>query len=438
MENTTTSPKASSSFLFNLDALRKADLSHFQCERVVLDPFSPFLENSSFFKKTMTPAQANEPLLPKRRGRKPKSQTTKDINDRTITIKEIIENTQAGVPTEAERKQREEKAQVMKDKKNKDKKGEVASSQAPEKKPDVQQQLDENLGFSALGTRIVLRDGKPIIEHNALAIPSFANKTHTLQTVDQKPYKLNSMSFRQRNHTAKWTDEETRKFYKALTIFGPDFSMIAKMFKDRDRNQVKNKFHKEERQNPAKIDAAFKRQRKYNAKTLTDQVSGFKALTNGDVNLSTDGLESRGRQTSVRSHGGELDVLPSLPRYQSRNSSIDSMDQRIIDEIKGILNEELKYMKASAQVSLKGLTPIPMMERRISGQSTGSFKIPDVSLEKRRSAISDRHETDKQPQAFINMGFNSAGPTTIAFNKTLDHSNETPSTNTYPKNLFFF
>ena len=47
------------------------------------------------------------------------------------------------------------------------------------------------------------------------------------------------MSFKQRNHTEKWTEEETRKFLKAIEIFGSDFSMIAKLFPKRNRAQIK-------------------------------------------------------------------------------------------------------------------------------------------------------------------------------------------------------
>ena len=68
-----------------------------------------------------------------------------------------------------------------------------------------------------LGPKIVLKDGKPMIEHQTIPI------THTklpknLTVVNKKAEKLNSMSFKSRSHTAKWTEEETKKFYKVDTI----------------------------------------------------------------------------------------------------------------------------------------------------------------------------------------------------------------------------
>lgn len=69
-----------------------------------------------------------------------------------------------------------------------------------------------------------------------------ANEDNKIITVgNNKPEKTTSMSFRQRNHTEKWTPEETKKFFKALEFFGSDFSMIAKFFNNRNRAQIKVK-----------------------------------------------------------------------------------------------------------------------------------------------------------------------------------------------------
>jgi len=45
-----------------------------------------------------------------------------------------------------------------------------------------------------------------------------------------------------------------------LEIFGTDFSLICKLFPNRNRNQIKNKFLKEERVSKSKIDAIFKKE----------------------------------------------------------------------------------------------------------------------------------------------------------------------------------
>lgn len=58
-----------------------------------------------------------------------------------------------------------------------------------------------------------------------------------------------------RQPAEKWRPEETEKFNMALQIFGTDFSMIEKVFNgERSREQIKNKFRKEERKNKGEVD----------------------------------------------------------------------------------------------------------------------------------------------------------------------------------------
>ena len=53
----------------------------------------------------------------------------------------------------------------------------------------------------------------------------------------------------------KWNEAETDKFFMALQVFGADFTMVAKVFGgERSREQVKNKFRKEEKKNKDHID----------------------------------------------------------------------------------------------------------------------------------------------------------------------------------------
>jgi transcription factor TFIIIB component B'' len=54
-----------------------------------------------------------------------------------------------------------------------------------------------------------------------------------------------------------WNDFDTEQFYDALRIFGTDFETIAKMFPGKNRRHLKLKFNREERSNPARINAAL-------------------------------------------------------------------------------------------------------------------------------------------------------------------------------------
>ncbi|KAI5190356.1 hypothetical protein NECID01_0948 [Nematocida sp. AWRm77] len=56
----------------------------------------------------------------------------------------------------------------------------------------------------------------------------------------------------------RWSKEETLLFYKALSLCGTDFTLLEKIFTDKDRKQLKNKFTREEKLYPARISQALK------------------------------------------------------------------------------------------------------------------------------------------------------------------------------------
>ncbi len=77
--------------------------------------------------------------------------------------------------------------------------------------------------------------------------------------------KITSASFKKNLHTEKWTEDETSFFFRALECFGTDFSFLEIVLKPRNRAQIKNKFRKEEKENPFQIETALK---KYDPKKL--------------------------------------------------------------------------------------------------------------------------------------------------------------------------
>ena len=59
----------------------------------------------------------------------------------------------------------------------------------------------------------------------------------------------------------RWTDDETVKFYTALTIIGTDFTLMSDLFfrDTRSRVDLKNKFKQEEKFHKVLIDNALKK-----------------------------------------------------------------------------------------------------------------------------------------------------------------------------------
>ena len=64
---------------------------------------------------------------------------------------------------------------------------------------------------------------------------------------------LTSHAFVRTTGNNRWKAEETEKFYRALSMCGTDFSLIAQFFPNRSREQVKGKYKIEERSNPGRV-----------------------------------------------------------------------------------------------------------------------------------------------------------------------------------------
>ena len=100
-------------------------------------------------------------------------------------------------------------------------------------------------------------------------------------TVVNENNKISSLSFMKRQQSEKWKPEETDKFFMALQIFGTDFSLIENIFEGkRTREQIKNKFRKEEKKNKAHIDVILSNKA---GKTLKDFEEKYGSLNLGQI-----------------------------------------------------------------------------------------------------------------------------------------------------------
>ena len=114
---------------------------------------------------------------------------------------------------------------------------------------------------------ILLVNGKP------LPVRAIVFKEDEQLAIDGPKQRVTSASFAKKCQTQRWSHEETRKFYKLLEIFGCDFSLIQTLFKGRTRQQIKNKFRKEERINKQWIEHALKRHNHIKPKRLNKRIN---------------------------------------------------------------------------------------------------------------------------------------------------------------------
>merc|ERR1719369_575534 len=149
----------------------------------------------------------------------------------------------------------------------------------PDEPGDDQQQVPNDAG-EIPAAEAVTPERATLVEEESIPVPQVKvgpngeiildEKSLQLETNDQKKAKdllQNSPVVFESNKTSTnygtwskkrrhndWSEKETIKFYKALSVVGSDFSMMESIFKNRTRQELKLKFKKEEKMNNKMID----------------------------------------------------------------------------------------------------------------------------------------------------------------------------------------
>ena len=89
--------------------------------------------------------------------------------------------------------------------------------------------------------QLIIKDGKVVINEESLTVtPSAPRIDYSQFTVahDATDKHITSATYSKHAPTGRWTLPETKLFYKAIRMYGTDFSMIEKLFPKRTRRQV--------------------------------------------------------------------------------------------------------------------------------------------------------------------------------------------------------
>jgi len=267
-------------FIFNFQILKAkpSDADSIEEEEDKSSPEGSLLTQKNLINTLVSIKDRDENLVRMRkRSHDFKQSKATNFNDKDIRLKEIIEDRLSGIPTKLEKKKREERIENLRKNRRKsslqlqeqDKSSKVCSEEGKSTVGSKEVPLvkkEETFQTADIFPKVILRDGKPIIDQFKIEPPK-----KVTPEVNTNPKRLNSKSFKEQNSAAKWSPDETRKFYKALEFFGADFSMISMVIKDRTREQLKNKFHKEEKLNGEKVNAALLMHKNLDVMTLLDQ-----------------------------------------------------------------------------------------------------------------------------------------------------------------------
>jgi len=162
-----------------------------------------------------------------------------------LTIREMLADKELGTPMSAEMD-----TSVPKDKRSK----------AARPPPLPLASLDTQDASKVAAPQLRTVGGRIVMDTSSLVITNPIDKSYELSDVvhDQTGRGANAWS-KKRKHCDRWSSDETDKFYLGLRKFGSDFTIIAHWLGDRrdDRRHVRNKFKKEEKVNPLRIQRAL-------------------------------------------------------------------------------------------------------------------------------------------------------------------------------------
>jgi len=131
--------------------------------------------------------------------------------------------------------------------------------QEDEEDEEIQPEPEKEESENSLAPQMRIVDGKLVLDEESLVV-THTNKAPTHENYDivlESNAVINSLSFSKFKPTERWGREDTDKFYRALQQVGADFSLVAKLFPNRTRRQIRNKFKKEEKENRSKVDWAL-------------------------------------------------------------------------------------------------------------------------------------------------------------------------------------
>jgi len=275
-------------------------------------------------------------------------------------------------------------------------------------------------------------NGEIIIDESSTMVETTASKrartdlADSTLVVENAGNKLtNYGTYSKKRKYSDWTEKETFRFYRALSLVGSDFTMMEQLFKKRDRRELKLKFKKEEKINGTLVDKCLRQRGQFtDLKSFMDEESedeeekadrpsrgrrpkGGKTSRRG---------EARGRKVGSRgmydsSSGGEdADVSetsrsPAASRRRVPSSGQHPNHRRISQSSRGTPENNIRRDDGNR-------TPNSLSEGRRSGETQASGTNKTTSFVNVGSSPLQRLPNVKFPPALLaaNPGLAQATP----------------------------
>lgn len=165
---------------------------------------------------------------------------------------------------------------------------------------------EEEMMQQAVAPQVTVVDGKIVVNRHSLTVQAQEKQEYT-RVVTEDANKLNSMTYMSRISNERWSAEDTELFYKAVSQFGTDFTLITHLFPGRQRRHLKNKFTRESKINPMRIDEALRASAQATIHSYKEMIAmlkesgtdvGKKEVSQGGEILQLEDAKSAGEQAA--------------------------------------------------------------------------------------------------------------------------------------------
>lgn len=230
-------------------------------------PFFPVGKRSNNYDKAI---EGEKKLI---EAQKVRSAIRRKAKDLRMSEKDVIKLTEIGTDINSEMNEKERLAKV---------------------KELMEINKDENKGKSHNVPLLQLQDGLVTYNHESTVVDRHEDANVEMERVEENPFEniVTSNTYSKRSVTMKWTPQEIAELLKAVSTWGTDFGLIAKLFPNRTRKQIKAKFLLEEKKRPHLVEFALLRKlpidiREYSGKT------GLELKTLNEYNKELEILKSK-------------------------------------------------------------------------------------------------------------------------------------------------
>lgn len=127
-------------------------------------------------------------------------------------------------------------------------------------------------------------DGQLIIDEQSLVIEQTGAKRGreilASEAIIEDDNNRSGGFYKKHKRSKDWPNWETYKFYKVLNVVGPDFLLMQTLFPNRTRQEIKQKYKKEERVNHKLVEKALKYHQEFDTKMLEQELGMFFFILN--------------------------------------------------------------------------------------------------------------------------------------------------------------